>query len=612
MTFESPGRLGATPVRGGTTFRVWAPLAREVVLRVEGASPRQLPMDSTGGYWSIAADVPAGSRYTYLVDGLGPFPDPCSRSQPDGPHGASEVVDPASFAWGDGHWRRPRFSELVVYEAHIGTLTPAGTFEAAIGALDRLVSLGVNALEVMPVASFPGSRGWGYDGVALFAPFAGYGGPEGFRRLIDAAHRKGIAVILDVVLNHFGPDGNYTGAFSPFYINPERPTPWGGAINFDGGHADGVRHFYREMLLHWLEEYHVDGFRFDATHAIFDESPRHILGEVGEAVRAADRQDNPPYLIAETHENDRRYLLPVSDGGFGFDAVWADDFHHAVRTIVQDDWEGYFSGFDGRVESLARTIGRGWLYDGRSHPISGEARGTSPDGLPWPGFIYCIQNHDQVGNRAFGERLSVTANAAEVRAATLLLLLLPQTPMVFQGQEYGASQPFLYFTDHKPGLATAVVAGRRAEFGAFSAFRDERVRDLIPDPNEPATFERSKLDPADVESPRGRLLLDFHRALIAERRADPVLRAFRESRLPISATASDEVLVVTLAAPPHGCRVLAANFCRHVKTVPAPGEPRLVLHSNEGRFGGFGREPVITDGRLELPPRTAAWLALER
>jgi maltooligosyltrehalose trehalohydrolase len=603
--------LGAIAHDSGTAFRAWAPKPGKVDLVVEQQGERRvvpLERDGRGYVEHFAEGVRAGARYGYLIDGQGPFPDPCSRSQPGGVHALSEVVDPSGFAWSDAGWTPPPLEELVIYECHIGTLTREGTFDAAIGALPYLRDLGVTAVEVMPVAAFPGRWNWGYDGVALFAPAAPYGGPDGFRRFVDAAHRHGLAVILDVVYNHFGPDGNYTGLYSADYVTNRHRTPWGDAINFDGPNAWGMREFCRENILHWLHDYHVDGFRFDATHAIYDDSQVHILAELSAAVEAQPRGDWRPYLIAESHENDVRYLKPRAQGGFAFDAVWADDFHQCVRVALTGEREGYFAGFDGSMAQLARTIRQGFGYEGEFDPGAGEPRGTRARRARWTSFVYCTQNHDQVGNRPFGERLHATAAKADVRAAAMLLLLLPQTPLLFQGQEYFAPQPFQYFTDHEEGLGRLVTEGRRREFAPFSAFTDLGTRERIPDPQAEATYRRSQLDLAEAAEGEAALVLAFHRELIATRRRDAVLRDYRSRRLALRTAGRGQVLTVRYTSP-SGRRLLAVNFGPQAAVRLALPDPRTIaLHSNEGRWGGTGRAPRVEDGRLLLPAHTAAWL----
>ncbi len=600
MTVEERMELGAIRRPGGVAFTVWAPERQSVRIVLRSAAGERVvePVRDQDGYWRHFESGAHGQelRYGYFVDGEGPFPDPCSRSQPEGVHALSALAPPR-FEQQPSGWTPPRFEELVIYELHIGTFTEAGTFAAATEELPRLSSLGINAIEVMPIAAFAGRWNWGYDGVALWAPFEGYGGPGGFGDFVAAAHDFGIAVILDVVYNHFGPDGNYTGQYSGGYLIAERQTPWGPALNFDGEQSSHVRRFFIENALHWLHEYGVDGLRLDATHAIIDTSPVHFLAELSDTLRAS-RPAGPVYLIAETHENDPRYLLPTADGGFGFDAVWADDFHHACRTSVLGDHEAYFCGFEG-LRSLERVVERGWLFEGQVDPGSGEPRGKPATFDRWGALVFCLQNHDQVGNRAFGERVSRVASAGAVRALTALLLLHPATPLLFQGQEFGSGRPFLYFTDHQGDLADAVRTGRRQEFAQFAAFGDSRVRERIPDPQAEASFRLSRLEPPQQRDAWSLLLEDYHRELIALRAGDPVLRAFRSQKLPIRSQLEGQLLRVELFAA-EGSRTLLLNLGRDPVQVPrAPGS-ELLLDSDDGQWGGFGRECLSDSG--------AAWV----
>ncbi|GAC1324098.1 MAG: malto-oligosyltrehalose trehalohydrolase [Chloroflexota bacterium] len=507
-------------------FSVWAPEARAVDVVIEHPSVT-LPLEKdANGVWS--ADVPharPGSRYRFRVDGQGPFPDPYSRSQPDGVHGASEVIDPTAFVWHDADWPGLTIQGLVVYQLHVGTATPDGTFDALIADLPRLAALGCNAVEPLPVCDFPGQRNWGYDGVDLFAPTRAYGGPDALKRFIDAAHQHGIGVILDVVYNHFGPDGNYLRGFATDYFTDRYKTPWGDAINYDGVRCEQVRQLVLDNVRYWIDEFHADGLRLDATHAIYDNSPRHLLADVTDAARNTAAAGRGVVLIAETHENDVRYLLPTNEGGFGFDAVWADDFHHTMRRFLAGDHEGYYRDFAGTLDEVAHCIQHGWLYDGQPTPSSDrrERRGTPAGDRPAWQFIYVLQNHDQVGNRPFGDRLTADVDVDRYRAAAAVLLFLPSTPMLFMGQEYGARTPFQYFTDHNPELGRLVTEGRRKEFAAFSAFADPATREKIPDPQARSTFERSKLDRREADSPDGARTLHVYTALLHARRDDAVL-----------------------------------------------------------------------------------------
>ncbi len=602
--------LGAVVGPHETSFRVWAPRPVGVELvRYTSAGERFHALQQEGEYWSGAiSGVHAGDRYRFRLEGLGDFPDPCSRSQPEGVHGPSEVVAPGDFAWSDSGWSPPLVADLAIYECHVGTFTRAGTFDGAIQDLPRLRALGVNVLELMPVASFPGRRNWGYDGAAMWAPAAVYGGPSGLRRLVDAAHSSGIAVCLDVVLNHFGPTGNYTGLYSGQYLTNRYQTPWGDAVNFDGLGSEEVRRFYIEQLLHWVHEYHIDGFRFDATHSIFDRSPRHILSEVSEALQAQPRGPTPPLLFAESHENDVRYLRPRAKAGFQFDAVWADDFHHVVRSMLHHERDGYFAAFEGTADELARVVKHGFLYEGQHDAWMGEPRGTRARSRPPYQFVYCLQNHDQVGNRAFGQRLNITAAQADFLAATLLLLLTPCTPLLFQGQEFLASSPFQLFTDHEEELGRAVTAGRRREFGRFAAFADPATRELIPDPQADGTFERSKLDRREGEGGVGRLASSFFSALLALRSSDSVLVASRRKRPRMSTTVAGSALLVDLRNN-EGRRVIALNLGEPVELRLAGARGlEVVIHSGEPRFSGNAQAPRLSRGKVWLPGHHAAFL----
>lgn len=602
--------LGAVPGADGTHFRVWAPKPASVELVLyDGGSERTVEMHSDGEYRTAhLPDVGAGARYAYRLDGEGPYPDPCSRSQPEGVHAPSEVVHASAFAWTDGSWRPPAPHDLAVYELHVGTLTPEGSFDAAVGQLERIKSLGVTAVEVMPVASFDGRWNWGYDGVALYAPAAVYGGPDGFRRFADAAHATGLAVVLDVVYNHLGPSGNYTSLYSDHYYTSKHHTAWGDALNFDDTDSEHVRRFFVENLLHWIHEYHVDGFRLDATFAIQDDSERHMLAELSDARRQYRRTQHVPYLIAETHENDVRYIQSVAEGGFGFDAVWADDFHHIVRVMITHEREGYYQSYEGTADELAAVVQGGFFYSGQHDPNMGEPRGTDASGQPPYHFVYVVQNHDQVGNRAFGQRLNVTASHADFLAASALLLLLPQTPMLFQGQEFLASTPFLYFTDHAPELGRLVTEGRRKEFASFAAFDDPSIRELIPDPQDPKTFQRSKLNLDEAGFGAGLLASRLYSELLTLRREDPVLKAARVEKPRIRTAAAGRAALIELSSS-EGTRAVAVNLGEaQALSLPDGASYELRLHTGEPRFGGSGAGPELREKELLLPPHSAAFL----
>jgi maltooligosyltrehalose trehalohydrolase len=520
-----PG-LGATCERGGTTFRVWAPGADRVDVLLErgpGTLDRRQLAHEPGGYFaSFADDVGAGTRYRFQVGDGDPRPDPASRWQPDGVHGASAVVDPGSFPWTDGGWRLGAVERLVAYELHVGTFSPEGTFAGAAAKLEALADLGVTAIELMPLADFPGNRNWGYDGVALFAPARCYGAPDELRGLVNRAHELGLAIILDVVYNHLGPDGNYLGAFTAEYFTERHQTPWGAAVNLDGDAAGAVRGFLIENACRWLDEYHFDGLRLDATHALYDDSPRHFLAELTEEVRSA-MGDRAVWLVAEDHRNLATMVRPIAEGGWGLDAVWADDLHHQIRCHVAGDRDGYYADYTGSTTDIATTIANGWFYTGQHSAHRGRPRGTDPCGLPPACFVVCVQNHDQIGNRAMGDRLHHQVDAATWRAVSTLLLLVPEIPLLFMGQEWAASAPFQYFTDHNAELGRLVTEGRRGEFRHFAAFADEARAAAIPDPQAASTFEHSRLDWDEIVHQPHAAVRRLYRALLKVRASlDPV------------------------------------------------------------------------------------------
>jgi maltooligosyltrehalose trehalohydrolase len=433
------------------------------------------------------------------------------------------VVDPGAFQWSDHDWTGLPLSAAVIYELHIGTFTPDGTFAAAAARLPYLADLGITAVELMPVADFAGARNWGYDGVCLFAPARCYGTPDDLRRLIDAAHRLELAVLLDVVYNHFGPDGAYASVFSPYYFSARHASPWGPTVNLDDAHHLHVRQFLTENALHWLHEYHVDGLRLDATHALVDEGPTHFLRDLSASVRAS-LPERTVLLVAEDDRNLATIVRSPAEGGWGLDAVWADDFHHHVRRLAAGDRDGYFQDFSGTTEAIAATLRQGWFYCGQPSASRGEGRGTAPDGISVERMVICLQNHDQVGNRAFGDRLHHRIDLPVFRALTALLLFAPETPLLFMGQEWAATTPFLYFTDHHPALGRLVTEGRRTEFSRFAAFSDDATRARIPDPQASSTFDASRLlwDERDHGIHAGVLCL--HRELLGLRRGEPALR----------------------------------------------------------------------------------------
>jgi malto-oligosyltrehalose trehalohydrolase len=527
--------FGATAMQGGgVRFRLWAPTAAVILLRIEDGTPAEYPMARAADGWHSLdlATAGPGTRYRYLLpDGL-LVPDPASRFNPDDVHGASEVVDPAAFAWDDAAWRGRPWEEAAIYELHLGTFSPTGDFAGLAARLDYLVELGVTALEIMPVADFPGRRNWGYDGVLPFAPDASYGRPEDFKRLIAAAHARGLMVFLDVVYNHFGPEGNYLHCYCPEFFNPRHHTPWGAAINFDGPHSRTVRDFFIHNALYWIEEFRLDGLRLDAIHAICDDSTPDIVEELRDALRDGPGRERHVHLILENDRNQAHYLDLAQtrrreDGACpGGVAQWNDDIHHACHVVATGETDGYYADYAADpLAPLARCLAEGFAFQGDPSPFrNGEVRGEPSAHLPPGAFINFLQTHDQVGNRAFGERLCQIADPAALTAVTAILLLAPQPPLLFMGEEFAAAQPFLFFCDFGPELAQAVTAGRRREFAGFARFADPAVRERIPDPNAAATFAASALDWSSLDQAPHRGMLALYRELLALRRRHLVPR----------------------------------------------------------------------------------------
>ena len=516
--------FGAETTGGATAFRLWAPGAREIALLLGDDGPhRRLSLERrTDGWFERSIDaVGAGTRYRFSIDDRLLVPDPASRCNPDGVHEASVVVDPATYEWSDAAWRGRPWAEAVVYELHVGTYTPRGTFAAAIDTLDRLVDLGVTAVELMPVAAFPGARNWGYDGVLPFAPASAYGAPDDLKRLVDAAHAKGLMMLLDVVYNHFGPEGNYLHAYAPQFFNPRHATPWGAAINFDADASATVRDFFVQNALYWLDEFHFDGLRLDAVHAIVDDSRPDFVTELATRVRATLGTSRAIHIVLENDRNDAKRLRRDGTGrALLATAQWNDDLHHALHVVATGERDGYYADYAQHpVRALGRALAEGFVYQGQpSEYRGGGPRGAPSTDLPPVAFVAFAQNHDQIGNRALGERLPALAPADRLRALTACLLLSPQIPLLFMGEEFGASTPFLFFCDFGPELAAAVSSGRREEFKRFERFSDPAVRERIPDPNARATFEQSRLDWAELDRDEHRAWRDYYRACLAARR----------------------------------------------------------------------------------------------
>ena len=513
----------------GTCFRLWAPDARSVSLKLNGsAGEREIPLQANDEGWYVASvdGAPAGSRYQFRINGDLLVPDPASRFQPDDVHGASEVIDPASYAWTDGEWRGQPWEKVVLYELHVGTFTPEGTFAGVIERLDHLRDLGVTAIELMPVADFIGARGWGYDGVYLYAPDARYGRPEDLKRLVDAAHARGLMVFLDVVYNHFGPAGNYLHVYArEHFFNWDRETPWGAAINFERSRV--VRDFYLHNVLYWLDEYHFDGLRFDAVHAIEDPSEPDILDEIAEAVHARMGDERHVHLVLENEENEAHRLRRGPDHRpLTFTAQWNDDIHHAFHTLLTGESKGYYQDYaDAPMDHLLRCLTTGFSFQGQPSKVrKGGGRGEPSGELPPLAFVGHLQNHDQIGNRAFGDRISVLAPSEGIAAVTAVLLLAPQIPMLFMGQEWGTKRPFQFFCDLGPELEDAVREGRRKEFAAFPEFADPKARERIPDPTAKSTYQASMLDWSELTQPEHQRMLDLHKDLLDLRMTEIVPR----------------------------------------------------------------------------------------
>jgi maltooligosyltrehalose trehalohydrolase len=523
---DQPPRASRLPLgacscgEGKATFCVWAPLQQRVRVRIEAPEPREFALhrDELGYHTAVADNVAVGSLYRYVLDDGQALPDPASRHQPQGVHGPSEVV-PVAFPWKRHAWPAPDLRHMVLYELHVGTFTKEGTFDAAIGRLEELRDLGITAIELMPLAQFPGERNWGYDGVFAFAVQSSYGGPNGLKRFVDAAHATGLHVILDVVYNHVGPEGNYLPLFGPYFTDLYH-TPWGPAVNFDGAESDEVRRYFIESALQWIDEFRIDGLRLDAVHAIHDRSAQPFLRELAAAVRhRAEERARRAVVIAESDLGDPRVVRPERLGGLGMDAQWLDDFHHALRTLITDESDGYYADF-GTLQHLERAFRQGYVYAGEYSHFRRRRHGApGPDILPRQ-FVVFAQNHDQVGNRMFGDRLTAEQHSSPARLAAAAVLLSPFTPLLFMGEEYGETRPFPYFVSHADEqLVEAVRRGRREEFQAFEWAGEP------PDPQSPATFASAVLDWSAREHGSAVRTLALYRRLLELRRTSPAICA---------------------------------------------------------------------------------------
>jgi maltooligosyltrehalose trehalohydrolase len=595
---------GALPLADGATrFSVWAPSARAVDVAVtrEGATEiHRLRRDSGAVHQATIARVPAGTDYTYRLDDGPDRPDPVSRWCPLGVHGPTRVVDPAAFHWSDRAWRGIEPADLVLYELHVGTFTAGGTFDGVIERLPQLRDLGISAIELMPVAQFPGSRNWGYDGVSPFAVQSSYGGPNGLKRLVDAAHRAGLAVLLDVVYNHLGPEGNYLAEFGP-YFSDRHKTAWGEGFNLDGPDSDEVRRYLVDNAVHWVTEYHLDGLRLDAADRIVDLSPVHLAEEIGEAVhREGEALGRRTLVIAEIDANDPRWVRPRDAGGYGLDAHWSDDFHHAVHAALTGERTGYYADF-GEPGAVAKVLAERYVNDGRYSRYRRRRHGRPAADVSAERFVVCLQNHDQTGNRAWGERLASLVGPDALRLAAAILLLSPYLPLLFMGEEHGETNPFLYFTSHgDPALVEAVRQGRRREFEAF-AWSGE-----VPDPQAEDTFQRSRPRWEAAESGDGSRLRALYRDLIRLRRAEPALRPGAAQ----VAVRHDDAEGWVAVRYQRGDAVLESAFnlsaVARVVPVAAPERSRLVFSTDAPGYGGEGRATLGPE--LGLPPHAGVLL----
>lgn len=609
--------VGVEALPGGRVHaRVWAPKARRLRMVIEpDARAVELDAEAGGHFSALVEGVAVGSLYRFRLDEDDTlYPDPASRFQPEGPHGPSQVVDPGLFAWTDQGWTGRSIKGQVIYEMHIGTFTPEGRWDSAMAALPPLADLGVTVLELMPVADFPGRFGWGYDGVNLFAPTRLYGSPDDMRRFVDRAHALGLAVILDVVYNHLGPDGNHLKRFSDSYFTDRYENEWGEAVNFDGPDAGPVRAFFLANAAAWIEEYHLDGLRLDATQQIFDATAPHILAEISRTVRRA-AGGRATILVGENEPQHATMVRPVEEGGCGLDAIWNDDFHHAAMVALTSRTEAYYTDYRGSPQEFVSAAKHGFLYQGQHYKWQGKRRGMPAFGLPRPAFVTFLQNHDQIANSGRGMRGHALASPGRWRAMTALTLLGPGTPMLFQGQEFAASAPFLYFADHEPGLAGKVAEGRAAFLAQFPSIADPEMTSRLAPPQAEDSFRRSKLDHG--ERRRHPESWALHRDLLRLRRDDPVFAAQRLGGVD-GAVIGEEAFVLRFFGEDGDDRLLLVNLGRDLEpeVLPEPllapplGRDWTLLWSSEApRYGGCGTGPVTTPERWRVPGHAAVVLA---
>lgn len=598
MTDRWKMTLGANIEPDGVHFAVWAPehaRVRVVVADDNGERTLDMRMDHRGVWSTIEPQASAGSRYAFLPGDEPETPDFYSRRQPEGVHARSEVVDPSTFTWTDASWQGIEPDQATIYELHVGTYTQPGTWNALIDELPAIKDLGISVIEVMPVSEAPGNRNWGYDGVNHFAPASYYGEPDEMRAFVDAAHKLGLAVILDVVYNHFGPEGNYTGRFSPYYLSDTHTTDWGPALNWDGKHSEMVRQWAIDNIRYWITEFHIDGFRLDATHAMVDDSPTHIIQEIGEKARDA-AGDRTILLYAEDGRHDIRRARAIDRGGEGMDGTWADDFHHEMRVHLTNDKEMWLKHYAGTTLSIANTINNGFgpttLRRGLEYAVQ--------DDDPGHAFVIALQNHDQVGNRPLGERLHHVINEDRYKVASVLQLFSPLTPLIFMGQEFAASTPFCFFTDMPAELGKLITEGRRREFREFGAFAVAELRDSIPDPQAISTFESSKLRLEEREKHGG--VYTLYRDLLAMRKSEPALVGSDRSRSEATALGSELISVRRWSDDSE--MLLLANFGPESSASLEDGWT-VALSTQDPRYDGHDEPMRWADGVATIPARTA-------
>lgn len=594
---------------GRCEFTVWAPNRQEVAVQVTSPEERLIPLQQVErGYWRAEVKgIQPGTLYFYRLDGADDKPDPASNFQPEDVHGPSAVMEHSTFAWNDAVWSGISLDEMIIYELHVGTFTAEGTFEAAISRLDDLCDVGINAIEIMPVAQFPGDRNWGYDGVYPFAVQTSYGGPEGLKRLVDACHQKGLAVILDVVYNHFGPEGNYMSNFGPYFTETYR-TPWGSAMNFDDAQSDGVRNFFIQNALYWFREYHMDALRLDAIHAIYDLGAKHFLAELSDAVADfSHQQGRKLYLIAESDLDDVRVINPQSAGGYGMDAQWSDDFHHSLHTLLTGEQDGYYEDF-GECQQLAKAFKSSFVYSWQYSAHRQRFHGSDASDRPGSQFVVFAQNHDQVGNRMLGERLSQLVGFEALKLAAGALLLSPNIPLIFMGEEYGEESPFLYFVSHSdPDLVKAVREGRAREFKAFHLAGDP------PDPEGKETFQKSKLKWEQRQEGKHKVLLDLYRQLIQLRHSVPAVKALNKQNLRVDCVEADKLLFL------HRWSGESHVFCMmnfseveknfNFKATPADSRWEKLIDSSDAQWLGANSklpEKLVSGQTLSIQPQSFA------